>query len=247
MKALKIFSSLVFTIFTLASCTRSDTLIGKYQFEDNDSLIGFEFFEDNKMIYHVAGEVGIVADYELIEEAGKQSITISERKYNHDQTFNISIDDDTFVLTSGDGYGQDNRVFQKVDEFSFPETTDLLLRSNRSRARILLGSLMRAQQAYYVEYGQFVDTFEDLDAGEISDNFYYDYSMILLSNFNQGIIVLAEAKSGGLNSFIGIVASDNSNLPSILCEANEPFTPLPKSVNLRNGLVCPPGFSDTGF
>ncbi|KAI9130610.1 type IV pilin-like G/H family protein [Acaryochloris sp. CCMEE 5410] len=81
-----------------------------------------------------------------------------------------------------------------------------------------LGAVLRAQQAYYLEYGKFAASLEDLQIG-ITMNYF---TFAGLEADTAQTTFKAVANEAGLNSYAGGVASVDSSFEVILCESSSP-------------------------
>ncbi len=100
-------------------------------------------------------------------------------------------------------------------------------RSKEGQGRSLVGSLLRGQQAHFIEKETFTTDIKELGTG-IEDSLYEDYTLQIVSggDLRQSVFVTATAKTAGLRSFIGavfVVKEGEENTPIIgFCETIEP-------------------------
>lgn len=124
-------------------------------------------------------------------------------------------------------------------------------RAIESEARANTGAMNRAQQAYYIERGQFSDTIEALGLGLAPDTEHYRYEIVRVNA--DSVVQLAIPKAEGFGSYLGIVAvlEDERGeriTQAVLCRATEPLgdlSNLPPVTPVADGnLICPAGFED---
>ena len=114
--------------------------------------------------------------------------------------------------------------------------------------RSLIGSLLRGQQAYFLEKETFTTDMKELGVG-IEDSEEYSYTLQIMSggDLRRSIFVTGTPKTGGLRSFTGAVfvikeGEENTTITGI-CETIEPSMTPPQpptlittqSNNLMNG------------
>lgn len=121
-----------------------------------------------------------------------------------------------------------------------------------------LGSINRAQQAYFLENNEFADNLDALMLGIPSETENYQFSVVPQSDMTRSVVAIAQAKAEGLNSYTSAVflvdipspdGSDTTNQTTvaILCETEEPsMTPpaapeLDATVGSTDFLTCPAG------
>ncbi|MGJ3247003.1 MAG: pentapeptide repeat-containing protein [Elainellaceae cyanobacterium] len=117
-----------------------------------------------------------------------------------------------------------------------------------SEARSYVGSMNRAQQAYYLERGEFSDTVDALGLGIASETEYYRYDIMQVSAI--GVMQMAIPKAEGHTSYLGIVAvfanASEQITQARLCTATEPLSDrldLPPIASLVDETIsCPAGF-----
>ncbi|MEQ9548633.1 type IV pilin-like G/H family protein [Coleofasciculus sp. G2-EDA-02] len=120
--------------------------------------------------------------------------------------------------------------------------------AKQSEAKQYVGSMNRAQQAYFLEKGNFTDNIPELRLGIRTETENYIYSIYTtpLGVVNYSISRKFDLKSyvGGVFSFSGQVEpwNDESGLSVILCEAKSPGTHRPPAPILEDGILqCAPG------
>ncbi|MGB0561602.1 MAG: type IV pilin-like G/H family protein [Spirulinaceae cyanobacterium] len=107
-------------------------------------------------------------------------------------------------------------------------------------ARGTVGSLLRAQQAYYIENGSFASDIDTL--GVAIDSETSRYSITIGSNSPSQAHVTATAKMEGLPSLTGAVFATSDSTQSILCQTAQPSTVPPSVPIFTNATTaCPPG------
>jgi len=131
-----------------------------------------------------------------------------------------------------------------------------------SEARTYIGSINRAQQAYYLENYRFADfdSFDELGLGIRTETDYYHYRIIspmmpvqtwddskYMANFKEGVLAIAQAKEPEFRQYIGAVflfktSEHREPITAIICEVNA-GVPLPSTLPtlIDNEIQCPKG------
>ncbi|MEB3231775.1 MAG: WG repeat-containing protein [Leptolyngbyaceae bacterium] len=132
-----------------------------------------------------------------------------------------------------------------LDEAAVRAERGVSLVGTRLEVRLYVGLLNRAQQAYYLERGQFSSNLNNLETGMNSEAQHYIYS---IDAVNQSQVwMTATAQRSRLPSYISIVWVDqmddgNSTTRAMLCETNQPTTNPPSSSQFSVGNPeCPAG------
>ncbi|MDY7013645.1 MAG: type IV pilin-like G/H family protein, partial [Cyanobacteriota bacterium] len=73
----------------------------------------------------------------------------------------------------------------------------------QSQAKRNLGSMNRAQQAYYIEHEQFATVLDDLGIGIPADTEFYRFEILPQPDRAQSVMMVAIAKIEGLKSYTG--------------------------------------------
>jgi hypothetical protein len=107
-----------------------------------------------------------------------------------------------------------------------------------------VGTLNRAQQAYYFENSKFANNQNDLAI--LLSNTYYDYQLDILENGKLAQLK-ATPKLDNFKSYIGGTLYLNWSYQLIVCASEQPTKDIPQSIKLVDGkLVCPTGFEIQG-
>lgn len=112
---------------------------------------------------------------------------------------------------------------------------DTAARAKQSEAKTYVGSLVRSQQAYFLEHNKFTDSITDLGLGIASETENYSYSIE-----TQGSVAVAKgnAKRDGLKTYTGtvfVLKSENSNeftTQGVLCESKDKTKTAPDAAEL---------------
>ena len=113
-------------------------------------------------------------------------------------------------------------------EKTFATERAAFLAPKQSQASSRVGSLVRGQQAYYLEENKFAVNLEELSIGIESEDDFYSYKVIPQGDNTQKVKLVAEAKQTGLKSFTGAVFAttfaNNTNSEfttvQIICETD---------------------------
>jgi hypothetical protein len=151
-------------------------------------------------------------------------------------------------------------LFKKVsDSTTLPENTQLTnsdpgdstRKGTEADAKQIIGTMNRAQQAYYLEYGKFATTINELQIGIKPETENYRYRIVPQGKGNQSIINTATAKKPDLKSYTGIVfirkvkGQDYDLTYAAICETVKPATIPPSNPRIptqeSQAVQCPVG------
>ncbi len=121
-----------------------------------------------------------------------------------------------------------------------------------------LGSINRAQQAYFLERNEFADDLDALMIGMPSETENYQFSVVPQPDATRSVVAIAQAKTEGLHSYTGAVfivdvpspdgsSTTNQTTVAILCETEElsmtpPAAPeLDATGDSGDLIACPAG------
>lgn len=151
--------------------------------------------------------------------------------------------------------GEDATVFDKVsastevpDDAIVVEFTSQIKMAQQSEAVMTLGSMTRAQQAYYLEMSKFATNIDDLGIGIPSEGDNYRYEIVTPGD--RSVAMTAVAKSEGLKSYTGavfVIKDENGEDITIagLCETDQSTMTPPAAptapANLSEEIQCPAG------
>ncbi|AFY68811.1 hypothetical protein Pse7367_0503 [Thalassoporum mexicanum PCC 7367] len=146
--------------------------------------------------------------------------------------------------------------YEKIsDDPTLPQTTSIntppsqesrIAKAKAAEARNYVGSMNRAQQAFYFENAAFTDDLQELAVGIESESQNYSYSIVV--NQNGLVSNLAIAKDPTLRSYVGLVYQLEPGSPVtevIICESDSATTEAP-SLSTYDGnteVNCPSGYS----
>jgi hypothetical protein len=110
-------------------------------------------------------------------------------------------------------------------------------------------AIIRAQQAYYIEYAKFAETLEQLAFGLRPELTNHDYRLIPQGDLTQEIMMSIPAKHSGLRSYSGAVFIVKKRGESLIvggvCETDKPsLKPPAMPIIPRDGsteIQCPVG------
>lgn len=100
-----------------------------------------------------------------------------------------------------------------------PSNTEPHPEAKQIEARVNIGALIRAQQAYRFENRQFSDSIAELATGAVPN--YYDLK-IEQADEKTAIITATPNADNSLKSYVGAIAFDNSQFQFIYCETQQP-------------------------
>jgi len=122
-------------------------------------------------------------------------------------------------------------------------------KARNREAKTIVGSMNRAQQAYYLENDKFSTKFSELGLGLKQETEHYVYKIVPQSS--KSIMNIGQAKVKGLNSYVGLVyITEVNNGEKItlakLCETTQALSRTPKMPRIPNNsseeIKCPSGF-----
>lgn len=140
-----------------------------------------------------------------------------------------------------------------VSAIALPSFLSQANKAKQAEAKSFVGSMARAQQAYYLEKETFSDSIENLNIGVKSDTNNYRYQ-ILPQAGKKSVMITAQAKSERLKSYTGAVFAVKKGQEVItvggICETDRPTTTPPAMPKLSSpdspSLNCPPGSHSLG-
>ncbi len=127
-------------------------------------------------------------------------------------------------------------------------------RARASEGKNMVGTLNRAQQAYYLENDRFSTSPNELGLGEISETPAYRYRLFLAPNRQPVAMQVGLPNLSNLPTYVGLVriekrTKDDPMLLAILCTSENPATPMPlwTAIDYKNPkkgepIACPKGF-----
>lgn len=123
-------------------------------------------------------------------------------------------------------------------------------RAKETQARNLIGSMIRGQQAYSLETGEFAATIEELELGfSESDFLFYAYDMVPGSD-PPSVFIYATPKDSNIRGFVGALyaVGESSIVYSDICKSDQFGVNIAELPTLLTDIaepevVCPPGTS----
>lgn len=208
-------------------------------------------FADNNKFYAVQNGDAVDGSYQVIDTSAKPQkiiFTIEAGKGTTvSQTLNL-VDDRQMVSIA-----EPITNFQKVSDTGvLPEGTRFpQALARQSEARNNIGTINRAQQAFYLEKARFASTIVEAGVGisEESDN--YKYTMVIVDE-KQMVWFIATPKTERTKNYIGItklISENNQKFTrSVACESLQPTANVaPKPYNAGRETdypTCPEGYRD---
>lgn len=132
-------------------------------------------------------------------------------------------------------------IIGTLSAIALPSFLSRAAQARASEAKINVGTMNRAQQAYYLENLTFVtddivnsSTAIDKLAIGIKNSNYYDYTATTITSVSDNVTNRAQAKSSDLKGLAGGVFASSRLTQAILCEANEKGMDLVASPNNAN-------------
>jgi type II secretory pathway pseudopilin PulG len=127
-------------------------------------------------------------------------------------------------------------------------------KGSQSEGKQNLGTMNRAQQAYYLENEKFASRLEELGVGINPETENYRYRIVPQGNQTRSVMMTAQAKNAGLKSYTGAVfvvkVKDEDLTLAEICETDEPSSTPPAMPSApKNGtteIQCPAGSHRAG-
>lgn len=119
----------------------------------------------------------------------------------------------------------------------------------QNEAKQYVGSMNRAQQAYYLENNRFAAQLNQLGLGIQSDTEHYKYRIFTYPDRERAVMLAGVPRRGGFKTYIGLVNVTEQRTFAMLCESVEakPLLPkLPTSLPTSGAMTCPEGFAVVG-
>lgn len=121
-------------------------------------------------------------------------------------------------------------------------------KAKQAEAKLNVGAMLRAQQAYLLEKGKFSPSIEDLNIGIKPETQNYRYKIVSQTG-NKSVMISAQTKNSTLKSYSGAVFATKQGSTETtftgICETDKPTTTPPSiKFTLTNGVgavECPPG------
>jgi hypothetical protein len=145
-----------------------------------------------------------------------------------------------FLLTR---ISTDSKLDANID---FPVIPSQANRARQSEGITYVGSMNRAQQAFFLENGKFASNLVELALGISSETELYKYQVLLLDS-KKGVQNIGLAKKEGLKSYTGLTYTKfnpEETTLALLCESIKPTRSFPPKFNLTNFPTCPEGYVD---
>jgi len=127
---------------------------------------------------------------------------------------------------------------------ALPSFLNQASKSKQVEAKINLGSINRAQQAYMMESSQFSDDLQKLGIAVSSNNYLYT---IVVDGNSQYAVHHAESRSSTLKPYVGMAAATHNsvgelNVLTVLCEADQnQIGKAADPIYAANSVDCAPG------
>ena len=123
-------------------------------------------------------------------------------------------------------------------------------KARNSEAKTIVGSMNRAQQAYYLENDKFSTKLSELGLGVKQETEHFAYKVVPQSS--KSVMNIGQAKVKGLNSYVGLVyliKTNNGETVTFakLCETSRVLSRPPRMPripqNSSEEIKCPSGFT----
>lgn len=132
---------------------------------------------------------------------------------------------------------------------TFKSTAEVQAQPIETEAKQYVSSMLRAQQAYYLEKERFAAQLSELGLGIRPETQNYLYRIFPYRDRTKAVMVAGVPKKNGFKSYVGFVnlgkAGDDWTTFTILCASNAALPNLPKmpaSFPTTSAATCPSGF-----
>jgi type IV pilus assembly protein PilA len=116
-------------------------------------------------------------------------------------------------------------------------------KAKESEGKSYVGSLTRAQQAYFLENEKFASSLSELASVVPSSTGAYTYTMAPLPGKKTMVTIMARPKRTGTRSFVGAVQvtakGKEKTTEAIVCKTALPNSPVEAFENVPGPLTCP--------
>lgn len=102
-----------------------------------------------------------------------------------------------------------------LSAIALPSFLNQANKARQSEAKTYVGSINRAQQAYFVEFGSFSADGDDLEGGIADSTQNYIYT---IAGDSDNATIEADARKNALKAYGGAVYIDGNTTPGIVCE-----------------------------
>jgi hypothetical protein len=157
----------------------------------------------------------------------KKGEIVIEPKFDTVSSFSDGL---ALVLTKKQKWGYIDKTGKYIYSWDAPAIPIAI----RSESVMLLGQIMRAQQAFYIENNRFATTIDELGIGREPNTDFYDYQVIP-GNLPRNVMVTATSKNKNLISYAITVFAINNRTVAIMCQTDQPSTTPPKLPIVYNG------------
>jgi DNA-binding helix-hairpin-helix protein with protein kinase domain len=151
------------------------------------------------------------------------------------------------------GYGA---IVLILGAIALPSFLNQANQAKQSEAKQYVGSMNRAQQAFFAEKTSFASKISDLGIGIQSETINYKYQISKLLN-GSVVVTVAQPKVSGIKGYVGIVFASNTNMKlpevtttTLFCEQSQASNYLPnlstivsKNTKGDNSVNCPSGYN----
>ncbi|MEH1788449.1 MAG: type IV pilin-like G/H family protein [Nostoc sp.] len=239
-------------------------LLGQWLQKDSTRLI---FTAEGKLfVIPSNSNQAIEGRYQVNDQTKPNQLTISTPANQTSQTVifeftsdnQLRIDDSRYRISPQ--FSPNTKSFQKVSDIaSLPLGITLvdeqvqvrfINKAKQSEAINYVGTMNRAQQAFFLENNQFTSDWDKLRIGIKSSTENYAYSIVAIDD-KRIVQNVGLAKTEGLKSYTGIVfvkknaSTGETNTLAKLCESIQPTREMPPQPQLSgDDMQCPAGYVD---
>lgn len=198
-------------------------LLGQWQGQLYGRKISLIFASESKIfIFDEGSPVAQEAKYRIDAKTKPMQLDLSGKEpilqtiFDLNDANKLRVEDFNFKSPRPTAFSANSLIFDKVsDTTTLPanmrvENLETLVNTNynkglQAQAKQTIGSMNRAQQAYYLENSKFGTTIESLGVGIKPETEQYRYQIIPQGDGTKSVIMTATAKNPELKSYTGAV------------------------------------------
>ncbi|BAY62626.1 general secretion pathway protein H [Calothrix brevissima NIES-22] len=251
-------SSASSTANTTTENAQPNRLLGQWQQQDSTKFI---FTPEGKLFVIAPNSTEATeSSYQVNDKTKPNQLTISNPANPTPQIaiFELTSDNqlrmDNGVSANSSEFSSNTQSLQKVSDIaSLPAGITVVNSANKAKeaeGKQYTGSMNRAQQAFFLENGQFAPDLDKLAIGINPSTEGYDYSVVVIDD-KAVVQNIALAKIEGLHTYTGIAylkknaSTGETTTLAKLCESTQPTHDLPPQPQLsQEDIQCPAGYVD---
>ena len=155
-----------------------------------------------------------------------------------------------WILIAIGGLGCGFIALMIIAAIALPSFLNQANKAKQTAAKHYVGAMVRSEQAYFLEYGKFTSSLNELQVDIPLESTDYRYALTLQDGSPQPVMIITAApKKPGLKSYTGVVfvseTDQEASTVGQICEAEQPSATPPvmpiAPQNISEPIPCPPG------